>query len=108
MPDHIRVFLIRLGVAEQPHRGRTFLEHCEGVYRALKAAGEPEDVACAGALHSIYGTQSYQPRQVPSREEVRALVGSQTEMLVWLFCHMKRGQIRALAAIERANREEQR
>jgi hypothetical protein len=105
MPEHLRAFLIVLGVADQPHSGRTFIEHCEGVYQALRAEGE--DVAAAGALHSVYGTESYQPRAVPSREQVRALVGSQTEMLVWLFCHLKRSQIRALAAIERANREEQ-
>ena len=37
MPDHLRAFLIALGVADQPHSGRTFIEHCEGVYRLLLA-----------------------------------------------------------------------
>jgi len=106
MPDHLRAFLTALGVADQPHSGRTFLEHCEGVYRLLLAEhGYP--IALAGALHSIYGTASYRPRRVPTRAQVRELVGRDTEELAWLFCTLKRSTIRALAAIDRANEMEQ-
>jgi hypothetical protein len=107
MPEHIGQFLVALGVADQPHSGRTFVEHCEGVYRLLELNGHGEAVRLAGALHSIYGTASYQPRVIPTREQVRALIGSQAEMLVWMFCHLKRSQIRALAAIDAANEKEQ-
>jgi hypothetical protein len=106
MPEHIRDFLIRLGVADQPHSGRTFLQHCEGVYRLLLSE-HGYDIALAGALHSVYGTESYRPQSIPTRAQVRELVGREAEELAWLFCTLKRKQIRALAWIDRANEMEQ-
>jgi hypothetical protein len=106
MPEHIREFLIALGIADQPHSGRTFIEHLEGVYRLLLKENDC-DIALAGALHAVYGTESYRPRRMPAREEVRALIGQEAEALVWLFCMTKRKQLRALSAIDKANEMEQ-
>jgi hypothetical protein len=105
MPEHIRAFLVGLGIADQPHSGRTFIEHLEGVYRLLE--GESEAVRLAGALHAVYGTESYRPRRKPSRDDVRDLVGRDAEELIWLFCMTKRSHIRALSAIDKANEMEQ-
>jgi hypothetical protein len=118
MPEHIRQFLLSLGVADQPHSGRTFLEHLEGTYALLQEHGE--EIALAGALHSIYGTQFYTPRKQPTREQVRELVGDKAERLAWLFCSLPRSMIKnrppclpeaereALFLIYEANRKEQR
>jgi len=106
MPEHIRAFLVALGVATQPHSGRTFIEHLDGTYRLLQPHGET--IALAGALHSIYGTQYYKPRATPTREQVRALVGAEVEQLAYLFCTLDRKTLKALSLIYIANAQEQR
>ena len=113
MPEHVREFLIALGVADQKHSGRTFIEHLEGTYQLLKEHGET--IALAGALHSIYGTQFYKPRNIPAREQVKALVGDEAEWLAYLFCTLPRGRYsgvdpdtaHALNLIREANTREQ-
>lgn len=95
MPEHVRAFLIALGVADQRHSGRTFIEHLDGTYRLLKVHGET--IALAGALHSIYGTHRYKPRNVPTREQVRTLVGEEPERLIYLFCTLPRNRYDGVA-----------
>jgi hypothetical protein len=106
VPDHVKQFLTQIGVADQPHSGRTLLDHCEGVYRLLREHGET--VALAGALHSVYGTVYYTPRYIPTREQVRTVIGTDAERLVYLFCTLERKQISQLGLMAQANALEQR
>lgn len=113
MPEHIRAFLVALGVADQPHSGRTLLDHLDGTYQLLLKDGET--VALAGALHSIYGTQFYKPQHMPTRSQVRELIGVDAEWLVYLFCGLPRNQYGGVAPeiahqlflIAQANKTEQ-
>jgi hypothetical protein len=105
VPEHIKKFLISLGIADEDHSGRTFLDHCEGVYQLLKDQGEV--LSSAGALHSIYGTRYYRPSVTPTRHQVRNLIGPEAEELVHLFCTLERHQIVRLAKLVEANAREQ-
>ena len=75
----------------------------------------PEYVQDAGLFHSIYGTTYFNTQSTNNREEVRQLIGTEAEELVYLFCSLEHPRIDkikemedtpkryALRMIERAN-----
>jgi hypothetical protein len=77
-----------LGFFEFSHSNRNFKEHLVGVYGILRAWGLPEWVCLAGLFHSVYGTKSFHGTAVPikHRKEMRAILGKESERLVYLFC----------------------
>jgi hypothetical protein len=85
-------FLVRLGVEEVNHTGKSFLAHLIGVYRLMESRGCPEEVCRAGMFHSIYGTQRFQGFKLPldRRPEVRDLIGKRAERLAYVNCAMDR------------------
>ena len=58
----------------------------------LKAWGAGDDVCDAGLFHSIYGTEGFQGFCLPyeRRDDVRALIGTRAERLVYVFCVVDR------------------
>jgi hypothetical protein len=69
---------------------KSFLgQHLIGTYDLLVAAGCDIDVATAGALHSLYGTDKYQRVTIlPTTEErrrIRERFGERAERLAYLF-----------------------
>lgn len=56
--------------------------------------GADEDVALAGGLHSIYGTNAFTDTTVGSdkRPVIRQLFGEKAERLAWLFSQINRPQ----------------
>lgn len=93
-------FLVRLGIEQIGHTGKSYLAHLIGVYRIMEAQGCAEEVCRAGMFHSIYGTQLFQGFTLPleRRPEVAALIGERAERLAYLNCVMDRATLdRALA-----------
>jgi hypothetical protein len=82
---------------EAPHAGgRTLLEHLIGTRRIAHAWGQPREVVDAALFHSVYGTDVYPNRTIDPahRDEVRALIGTRAERLVWLFATTDRHDFR--------------
>ncbi|HUQ40416.1 MAG TPA: hypothetical protein VM030_09690 [Acidimicrobiales bacterium] len=86
-PAHLAL-LESLSTDEQPHSGRTLLEHLVGTRDLLVAWGNPDHVCAGGLFHSIYGTAYYrvQSASLDRRGEVAAVIGAAAEELAYLFC----------------------
>lgn len=85
-------YLFRAGAHTTPHSGRTLYQHLEGVQKLLHDWGNEAAVSTAGLFHSVYGTSAFKISiiSLDQREEVRALIGDETEELVYLFCVCER------------------
>lgn len=90
--ESCRRYLMALGADRLLHSGRQFLAHLEGTYRLLRRWGLPEPVYYAGLFHSMYGTDGFKRNALTmdDRHEVRALIGEESERLVYLFCSIRR------------------
>lgn len=89
--------LKRTGAFKKQHNrrmGLTLGEHLTNTYDDLKRMGADEDVALAGGLHSIYGTNAFRNASVPvdQRPVIRGLFGDRVERLAWLFSTVNRPQ----------------
>lgn len=85
-------FLLSLGTDEVAHTGHDFLTHLKSVKETVESVGGDREMACAGLLHSIYGTQGFQDFSLPldEREQVRALIGDRAEFTAYCNCVMDR------------------
>jgi hypothetical protein len=74
--------------------GLTLGEHLTNTYDDLIRMGVEEEVALAGGLHSIYGTNNFKFSVVgpDQRPVIRGLFGERSERLAWLFCTINRPQ----------------
>jgi hypothetical protein len=91
------VALKRTGAFKKQHNrrmGLTLGEHLVNTYDDLLRMGAEEDVALAGGLHSIYGTNSFRETSVSSdqRPVIKGLFGERAERLAWLFSTINRPQ----------------
>lgn len=89
------VALKRVGAFKKQHNrrmGLTLGEHLVNTYDDLKRMGAEEEVALAGGLHSIYGTNAFRNQSVEleKRPIIRSLFGERTERLAWLFSQINR------------------
>jgi hypothetical protein len=87
--------LKRIGAFKRQHNrrmGLTLGEHLTNTYDDLKRMGAEEDVALAGGLHSIYGTNAFRKATLgpEKRPVIRGLFGERTERLAWLFSQINR------------------
>jgi hypothetical protein len=66
--------------------------HLMNTYDDLKRRGLDEEVALAGGLHSIYGTNAFKRATLgpEKRVVIRELFGDRAERLAWLFGHINR------------------
>lgn len=88
--DRIKAALQHWGLAGLPHNhGKSFQEHLLNTGELLAAMRQGPTVQNAGAMHAVYGTGSFNC-QPPSRQQVRAVIGAQAELLVHLFCNIDR------------------
>ncbi|PKL96633.1 MAG: hypothetical protein CVV18_00930 [Gammaproteobacteria bacterium HGW-Gammaproteobacteria-8] len=90
-----------LGVASRykHSRGRAFQDHLQGVARLLQRWEQDALIVRIGLFHSAYSTQQY-PYGLygyEQRDELRALIGHDTERLVFLFCSHDRVDLYAQA-----------
>jgi hypothetical protein len=98
-------YLEALGMREIPHGSRqadlshgTFMDHLQGVERAMRGWGLPETLCLAGLFHSVYGTQGFGYYTLPlgHREKVQQLIGARGEQAVFYNCVMDRNSFDTL------------
>jgi hypothetical protein len=109
------------GAGKTKHSGRTLIDHLDGTYNLLHAAGCSRDVCLAGLAHSVYGTNRFRKQTIPEemREGVRRIIGERAEHLAYTFGRIDRpraieagdgvdeADLPALSLIEAANLLEQ-
>jgi len=89
------IALKRLGAFKQQHNrrmGLTLGEHLVNTYDDLKRMGADEDIALAGGLHSVYGTNAFRKQTLGAdkRPVIKGLFGEKPERLAWLFSQINR------------------
>lgn len=88
--DVLCSYLHGIGLADVRHTHEDLLAHLVGTYRQLAGQRLPEHIQLAGLFHSIYGTEGF-PRQtitLAQRPNVRRLIGTDAEQLVYKYCAM--------------------
>ena len=82
------ILLEQLGAHRTSHSRRTLLEHLRGTHDLLEEWGHSPEVCVAGLFHSVYGTYIFekQSADLSMREEIRDVIGSHAERLVYAFC----------------------
>jgi aspartate beta-hydroxylase len=98
--DPVVEFLRSAGAASVKHaHERTLLDHLIGTRDILRRWLLPDWLQNAGALHSVYSTESYRFRllEEASRSGVQAVVGARAERLAHLFGLLPRRQLLHLA-----------
>jgi hypothetical protein len=84
----IVAFLQAEGAAKLPHcPARGLLDHLIGTYEIVRRWREPQWLAHAALIHSVYGTDSYQREllSMSRRHELAAVAGERPERLAYLF-----------------------
>ena len=74
------------------HSGREFFEHLFNTMMIVENNTKDPVAVKAALFHSIYGTEYYRAEQqleIPDREEIKELIGIESEELVYQFCTMK-------------------
>jgi hypothetical protein len=92
--DKIQNFLKSIGAEDTPHSSRTLSDHLLGTYDILKNANQSDDVCMAGAIHSIFGTNSFKhvTLSLDDRQIVENVVGLRACELAELFSKIARPQ----------------
>ncbi|MET0647578.1 MAG: DUF6817 domain-containing protein [Pyrinomonadaceae bacterium] len=80
-------YLLKLGTQLVFHSHANLHTHLVGVHHLLGSWGCPEHVALAGLFHSIYSTDEFRDFALPltEREQIKGLIGTQGERLVYLY-----------------------
>lgn len=88
--EELELTLEAIRASAFPHgNGRTLKEHLTGTYKILKAWKTHRAVSIAGLFHSVYSTEKYKHNPVPldRRSALAAMLGTESERLVYLFHH---------------------
>jgi hypothetical protein len=98
--EEVYEFLLSLGTDEIAHTGHDFLTHLKAVQRFVETAGGDAEMAQAGLLHSIYGTEGFQDFSLPlsERDQVRGMIGERAEFTAYCNCVMDRSTFDAAVA----------
>ncbi len=98
--DQLYDFLVGLGTAGIAHTGHDFLTHLKAVQSVLEDGGAEPEIARAGPLHSIYGTEGFQDFSLPLKEraQVQGLIGARAEFAANCNCVMDRSTFDAAVA----------
>jgi hypothetical protein len=94
----LRAFLEAEGAGEMRHAGgRSLLDHLLDTYSLLRRWRQPDWLAHAGLIHSVYGTERYRQQLVAlsRRSELSDLAGARAERLAYLFSAVPRGPLLA-------------
>lgn len=88
----IESFLVGKGAERIPHPGGTLFAHLKRVAGLLNAWSAPEHLEIAGLCHAVYGTDGFAISlvDVAHREGVQAVVGSESEALIYLYASADR------------------
>ena len=98
--DQLYDFLVGLGTAGIAHTGHDSLTHLKAVQSVLEDGGAEPEIARAGPLHSIYGTEGFQDFSLPLKEraQVQGLIGARAEFAANCNCVMDRSTFDAAVA----------
>lgn len=92
--ERLSQWLVDRGALGMDHSNGTLHDHLVRVYWLLIKKGLPIDLAYAGGLHSIYGTNAYAKQLVMPTPNTRGIVASQfgkeAEALAYLFSVLDR------------------
>jgi len=91
-------FLDDEGAGELRHAaGRSLLDHLLETCAIVRRWGQPEWLAHAALLHSVYGTDRYSRQliDVSRRAEISELAGARAERIAYLFSAVPRGPLLA-------------
>jgi hypothetical protein len=94
--ETLDALLTDLGARKTPHRRSSSLfDHLVGTAEILRRWNQPELLCTAGAVHSIYGTRSFNPRLVSldRRSEIARAIGERAERLAFLFGAIRRAEL---------------
>jgi aspartate beta-hydroxylase len=86
--DGLLGFLTAEGAATLAHAGgRSLLDHLVETSAIVGRWGQPEWMARAALIHSVYGTEAYERELISAarRDEVAAVAGVRAERLAYLF-----------------------
>jgi hypothetical protein len=92
-------FLLQRAHADKiKHSGRSLYDHLCGTFDLLEDWANSEPICDAGLFHSIYGTKHFRHQSWPleDRATIRALIGSEAELLAFMFCTMDRKEFLTL------------
>jgi SM-20-related protein len=90
--ERLSAFLRRAGAAKHSHKSGTLHDHLVRTFALLEAKGLDQSVCFGGGLHSIYGTNAYQPAVLSEsdRSRVAEEFGTRAEELAWSFAMLER------------------
>jgi Aspartyl/Asparaginyl beta-hydroxylase len=86
------------GASEMRHgAGRSLFDHLVGTYAIVRRWEQPDWLAHAALLHSVYGTDRYRQELCPlsCRSRVSRLAGARAERIAYLFSAVPRGPLLA-------------
>jgi hypothetical protein len=85
--------LVSLRTRDHYHSERSLYDHLLGTWTLLRRWNHPDAICTAGLFHSIYGVHNRHARadRFAQREAIRAVIGTDAEHLVYLFCSLPRG-----------------
>ena len=75
---------------------RPFFAHLSGVSELMNNLFGEQYLTDAGLYHSVYGTSYFKFESSVKREEIKALIGSKAENLVYTFCSLESRTIQIL------------
>lgn len=87
------VNFISLHTKNIEHSGDTLFNHFYNTFSILKHLNRTEDVCIAGMLHSIYGTDYFNPEILVKSEQIEKMVGQYSENLISIFCSPNRDDL---------------
>lgn len=73
-----------------PHGNKTFFEHLYNTSKIIEKKFPDKDYLIdAGLFHSIYGTCYFDFKNNLSRNQIKKIIGSRSEEIVYLFCTLE-------------------
>jgi hypothetical protein len=89
-----RDWLLERGADSIEHAGGSLYAHLGRVHDRLTALGLDEELQLAGLTHAVYSTDGFAVAllDVAARAELRELVGSQAEQIVYCYAGCDRGR----------------
>src|SRR5690348_13215715 len=91
-------FLRAAGACQMRHGARRSLfDHLLETYAIVRRWEQPEWLAHAALLHSVYGTDQYREKLLPlsRRDQTRRVAGARAERIAYLFSAVPRGPLLA-------------
>jgi 2OG-Fe(II) oxygenase superfamily len=103
MRDCVQIFLTEIGADKMHHGNTKLINHLLTVYDLLRAKNQSITTCCAGAAHSVFGTNIYTTPTLPRshRDRLAEVIGEEATQLAELFSQINRPNTLELALSNR-------